>query len=371
MKLLLSLFLCFYLTDIKAQQNLPSPNIFIITTDGYRWQEVFNGADSLLINNPAYVKDTALLKQMFWDNDLNERRKMLMPFVWKTMLKAGSIYGNRNYDNKVTVANAYRFSYAGYNEILTGYADPAIISNRKKNNQNENLLQFLNAQPEYKNSVAAFASWNLFEYILNKKQAGFYLNSGYQPVNHDSLSATELLANALQANAIDNQQHCRNDMLTFVTAKEYITNMHPKIVFISFGETDECAHGGNYDGYLQSAHLFDEYLAQLWYLVNNDPFYNNNTSFIITTDHGRGQKTASWVRHGLFTPGSNNSWLITAGKGLQAKGELKNKDEIFNNQLAQSIAVMLGYHFNPQHPVADPLSLSAPLKNNNSGLTVR
>jgi hypothetical protein len=296
---------------------------------------------------------------MYWDNDLNERRKMLMPFVWKTLLKTGSIYGNRSYENKVTVANAYRFSYAGYNEILTGYADPAIISNRKKNNQNENLLEFLNAQPAYKNKVAAFASWNLFEYILNKKQAGFYLNSGYQPITHDSLSATELLANAVQAKAVNNQQSTRNDMLTFVTAKEYIQNQHPKIVFISFGETDEYAHGGNYDDYLQSAHLFDEYLAQLWYLVNKDPFYKNNSSFIITTDHGRGQKEATWVRHGLFTPGSSSSWLMTAGKGFQANGELKNKGEIFNDQLAQTIALMLGYQFNPAHAVADALTLSA------------
>ena len=281
------------------------------------------------------------------------------------------MYGNRNYNNKVTVANAYRFSYAGYNEILTGYADAAIISNKKKNNPNQNLLAFLSTQPAYKNKVAAFASWNLFEYILNKKQADFYINSGYQSISHDSLSATELLANAVQSYAVDNTQNCRNDMLTFVTAKEYITTMHPKIVYIGFGETDEYAHGGNYDSYLQSAHLFDEYLAQLWYLVNKDPFYKNNTSFIITTDHGRGQKTANWVRHGLFTPGSSSTWLITLGKGFEANGELKNKDEIFNEQLAQTIAAMLGYNFNPPHPVAAPLSITIPLKNSNTGLTLR
>jgi hypothetical protein len=371
MKIPLSLLLCFFLSQAKAQQTQSAPNIFIITTDGFRWQEIFNGADSLIINNPAYVKDTALLKQMYWDNDLNERRKLLMPFVWKTLLKAGSLYGNRNYENKVTVANTYRFSYAGYNEILTGYADPYIIANRKKTNQNENLLQFLNAQTEYKNKVAAFTSWNLFEYILNKKQNDIYLNSGYLAISHDSLSVTELLTNAVEANAVDTLQSCRNDMLTFVTAKEYIQNRHPKIVYISFGETDEYAHGGNYDGYLQSAHLFDEYVAQLWYLVNKDPFYKKNTSFIITTDHGRGQKPTNWVRHGLFTAGSNSSWLMTIGKGFEAKGELKNNGEFFNEQLAQTIAEMLGYHFNPPHPVAEPLSISAPIKNSNTGLTLR
>jgi len=371
MKSILSLLLCLFAIHSKAQSDQSAPNIFIITTDGFRWQELFNGADSLIISNPDYVKDTALLKQMYWDNDVNERRKMLMPFVWKTLLKTGSIYGNRNYQNKVSPANAYRFSYAGYNEILTGYADPAIRSNRKKTNQNQNLLTFLNAQPAYKNRVAAFASWNLFEYILNKKEAGFYLNSGYQPISHDSLSATEQLANAVQDHAVDNLQNTRNDMLTFVTAKEYIQNKHPKIVFISFGETDEYAHGGNYDGYLQSAHLFDEYLAQLWYLVNKDPFYKNNTGFIITTDHGRGQNTTSWVRHGLFTPGSSSSWLMTAGYGFEANGELKNKDEIFSEQLAQTIAGILGYQFTTSHPVADPLSISVPQKIGNTGLTLR
>lgn len=359
MKIVTSFLFCFFVSISFAQPNTSAPNIFIITTDGFRWNEVFNGADSLLINNPAYVKDTTLLNQMYWDNDVNERRKMLMPFVWKTIEKKGSLYGNRNYNNKVSVANPYRFSYAGYNEILTGFADPAIIANSKKWNTNENLLEFLNNQPAYKNQVAAFTSWNLFEYILNKKQASIYLNSGYQTITHDSLSNTELLTNAVQANAVNNLQSTRNDMLTFVAAKEYIQNKHPKVVYISFGETDEYAHGGNYDGYLQSAHLFDEYLAQLWYLVNKDPFYKNNTSFIITTDHGRGQKPTSWVRHGLFTPGSSNTWLMTIGPAFTRKGELKSKSEIFNDQLAQTVAGILGYQFNPLHPVNDPVSMSA------------
>jgi len=87
MKLLLSLVLCLFAISSKAQLNQSAPNIFIITTDGFRWQEIFNGAYSLIINNPAYVKDTALLKQMYWDNDLNERRKMLMPPVFRTFKK--------------------------------------------------------------------------------------------------------------------------------------------------------------------------------------------------------------------------------------------------------------------------------------------
>jgi hypothetical protein len=359
MKSLITFVLCIFTIQSNAQPNQPLPNIFIITTDGFRWQEIFNGADSLIINNPAYVKDTALLNQMYWDNDLNERRKMLMPFVWQTLAKKGSLYGNRNYENKVSVANAYRFSYAGYNEILTGYADPYITSNSKKWNSNENLLEFLNTRPGYQNQVAAFTSWNLFEYILNRKQGNIYLNSGYEALSHDSLTATESLLNAVQENAVFNIGSTRNDMLTFVAAKEYIQTKHPKVVFIGFGETDEYAHGGQYDEYLQSAHLFDAYLAQLWYLVNKDPFYKNNTSFIITTDHGRGKKLNTWKRHDLVTAGSASSWLMTIGPAFESGGEVKIRSEIFSNQLAKTIAGILGYEFNPLHPAGDALSTSA------------
>lgn len=139
MKIVLSTFLIILNLFTKAQQN-PSPNIFIITTDGFRWQEVFNGADSAIIHNPKYVKDTSTLKELFWDTDLIKRRKLLMPFIWKTIASRGSIYGNRNLESKVSVANPYRFSYAGYNEIFTGYADPSIIVNKKKWNANVNKL---------------------------------------------------------------------------------------------------------------------------------------------------------------------------------------------------------------------------------------
>ncbi|GAB2837249.1 hypothetical protein [Ferruginibacter profundus] len=355
MKIIILFAICFFAKPVFAQQD-KFPNVFIITTDGFRWQEIFNGADSVILSNPLYVKDTALLKQLFWDSNVDERRRMLMPFIWKTLARQGSIYGNRNFDNKVEVSNPYRFSYAGYNEIFTGYADPAVIANRKKWNRNENVLQFLNDQEAYKNKVAAFASWNLFDYIFNKPAGSFYLNSGYRNIEHDSLTETERLVNGIQEQAVNNTAPTRNDMLTFVAAKEYIQTKHPKVVYISFGETDEYAHSGKYDEYLQSAHLFDEYLAQLWYLVNKDPFYKNNTSFIITTDHGRGQKNNTWVRHDMFTAGSRNTWLMTLGHQFENKGEVKTADAIYSEQIAQTIAHLLGYDFTASHPVADALS---------------
>ncbi|MES1159731.1 MAG: hypothetical protein ABUM51_03170, partial [Bacteroidota bacterium] len=43
-------------------------HLFIITIDGFRWQEVFTGADPSLVANENYVKDTVLTRQLYWDS---------------------------------------------------------------------------------------------------------------------------------------------------------------------------------------------------------------------------------------------------------------------------------------------------------------
>jgi len=65
---------------VRAQSTVQTRNIIIITTDGFRWQEVFKGADSAILHNPNQVKDTALMCELFWDDNVLERRKKLMPF---------------------------------------------------------------------------------------------------------------------------------------------------------------------------------------------------------------------------------------------------------------------------------------------------
>ena len=60
MKLLISSFFVLLALTAFTQQKDQTENIFIITTDGLRWQEIFTGADSLLINNTSYNRDTVL-----------------------------------------------------------------------------------------------------------------------------------------------------------------------------------------------------------------------------------------------------------------------------------------------------------------------
>ena len=336
----LSLFI--YLA-VSGQNSLKTENVFIITTDGFRWQEVFTGADSSLINDGHFVADASLIKQMYWDTTADLRRKKLMPFFWNTIATQGQLFGNRLCQNKVNIRNIFKISYPGYNEMLTGYPDPVFIPNIPLPNRNTNILEWLDANPEYSGKVAIFSSWNIFPEILNRKRNHLPINSGYRSTSLDRLTDDTLLRR-VQEN-VDEKKNTRYDLLTFLTAKEYIQKRLPKVVMLNFGETDQFAHEAKYDQYLQQANNVDHMIAELWYLVQTHPFYKNKTSFIICTDHGRGRNTDRWYKHGILTRGSGESWLAVMGPDVAPLGEIKNEQQIYENQMASTIARMLGLEF--------------------------
>ena len=168
MKYLAMLFFLIVCSATKAQSDRKTENIFIITLDGFRWQELFAGADSALIHNKDFTPNAAELKLLFWADSPTERRKKLMPFFWSTLATQGQLYGNRLYRNKVNCSNTVWFSYPGYSEILCGSADDERInSNSKIDNPNTTVLEFLNKEKRYKGKVAVGASWDVIPYVIN------------------------------------------------------------------------------------------------------------------------------------------------------------------------------------------------------------
>src|SRR5262245_6615164 len=123
------LLLCLLAAPATGQRELRTKNVVLVTLDGLRWQELFGGADSTLVGERRYVRDTTALRTEFWRVTAAERRTVLMPFFWSTIARQGQLYGNRARASRVDVTNTKRFSYPGYNEILTGFADPGITSN--------------------------------------------------------------------------------------------------------------------------------------------------------------------------------------------------------------------------------------------------
>lgn len=323
-----------------------SENLFIITIDGFRWQEIFTGADEKLINDEKYTPDTATIKMMYWDDDPNERRKKLMPFFWNVIASKGQLYGNRNFNNKVNTANLFNLSYPGYNEMLAGNTDITVFSNAKKRNQNVTVLEYLNRKKELNGKVVAFTSWDVFPYILNNERNDMLINSGYETLK-DISSAKQAMINQVQTDAVYDKGQTRYDQLTFLTAKEYINLHKPRVVFLGLGETDEFAHHGRYDLYLEQANKTDKMIAELWHWVQTTPGYKNNTTFLITTDHGRGSNKNKWTSHNAWIKGSSQTWLALLGTAVKPLGEIKDEQQLYQQQIAETIALLVNEKFEP------------------------
>jgi len=333
-----------FISTIVLAQN--TENVILITLDGLRWQELYTGADSLLVDDSGYVEDPEELVREFWDGDPLKRREILLPFFWNTIAKDGQLYGNRKYGNKVDCSNQMWFSYPGYSEILCGFADDEnITSNDKIDNPNTTFLEYLNGQREYKNKVAAFGSWDVFPFIINEDRSGIYVNAGFKKAK-ENLTERELFLNKLQDEIRGPWGSVRLDVFTHHYALEELKKNKPRVLYISYGETDDYAHEGKYDQYLKSAHQTDDYIKELWDFVESDEQYKNKTTLIITTDHGRGTKPKeTWKHHGKCIDGGGQIWIAILGPDTPALGEVKQEGQLYQNQVAATVLAALSMKY--------------------------
>ncbi|WP_229311775.1 alkaline phosphatase family protein [Larkinella rosea] len=338
----------------NAQQT---QNVILVTLDGVRWQEVFTGADSTLLFDPVYSPDTSAARKNFWASTQQQRRQLVFPFLWNTVSRQGQLYGNRLKNNRVNNSNPFWFSYPGYNEILSGYADDRIKSNDKIDNPNTTVLEFLHNQPDYKGRIAAFSSWDVIEAAVNEKKTGIYANSGNEPIPSPKTAADSLLNSMMST--IPPQvwdKTVRSDFLTYYMAKNYLLQNRPKVLFMQFDETDGLAHAGRYADDLRMVHAVDAFLADLWKTVQQIPQYAGKTTLIVTTDHGRGHTPkATWKGHGTKTPDSYQMWFAVIGPDTPPTGEQSGGPVLYQNQLAATVARLLGQDFKCEHPVGPPV----------------
>jgi hypothetical protein len=330
-------------------------NILLVTTDGLRWQEVFGGADPALLNKEdGGVQKVDLLQKEFGGDTPENRRKTLLPFMWNVIAKNGQIFGNANAGSEAKVTNGRNFSYPGYNEIFTGAADPTINSNDKTPNRNVTVLEWLNGQDDFHNRIAAFGSWDVFPYILNRERSKLRVVAGWNPLTGRGLSSEERMLNRLITETPRIWEECCYDSFTFHAALEYFKRQRPRVLYVGLGETDEFAHMGRYDQYLHAANHFDTHLRVLWDTVQSLPDYRGTTSLIVTTDHGRGNAPLEWKSHGAKINGSERIWIGVLGPDTPALGERTNVALVTQSQIAATLATFLGLDYRASAPQAAP-----------------
>lgn len=357
---LLLLSSCLLGSMTASSATVAEPKVILVSIDGLRWQEVFYGADQQIATDSRFVKDRKKLQPLLQ----GARARQLMPFFHQTIAKQGLLVGDRHRGSQMNVSNPWHISYPGYNEMLSGRADPKLHSNAKIANPNVTVLEWLHQQPAMRDQVAAFGSWEVLPYILNVARSGLPVNAGFAEAT-GQLSPKLQLLNQLQRQTPSPWPAVRHDVFTQQFALDYLATKKPKLLYIAFGETDDFAHDQRYDQYLAAAQRSDSFIAELWQQLQADPFYRDQTTLLITTDHGRGDNASNWAFHagarslqqqltGYLKPlaklsqgiqGSDQIWLAALGPQIPARGLVKTDSPWLQSQVASTVAELLGYDF--------------------------
>jgi hypothetical protein len=360
--LLLSLFSS---TALAGETRPKAENVLVVTLDGFRWQEVFGGADDALLDaKSGGVRDLPGLVRRYRRDSAAARREALMPFFWGTIAKQGQVFGNPARKARARCTNGLKFSYPGYSEMFCGFADPRIDSNAKKDNPNLSVLEFLNSRPGFRGRVEAVCTWDVFPFIFRSRKSGLPVHAGWVPLEGKDLTPRERHLNEFMEQVPRYWPDNTFDVFTMGAARSALKRRSPRVLYVGLGETDEWGHGRRYDLYLDAAHKNDRFLAETWQALQKDPRYRDRTALLVTTDHGRGSTRIDWTDHGKNVPGAEYVWVAVMGPGVHALGERENV-EVTQGQVAATVAALVGEDFNAASPSAAkslPVFDSAPKK---------
>jgi hypothetical protein len=327
----------------KPPSELKTRNVVLIVTDGLRWQEVFQGPDNSLMNQEhGGVENIDTLRRDFWRTTPTQSRETVFPFLWKTVAHHGQIFGNQDKESIARVANGFAFSYPGYNEMIVGFPDPHVDKNDFGPNPNVTVFEWLNRIPELQGRVAVFGTWDAFKDIFNQKRSGLFISAGWDPIARAESHAKQALLDDFYGTTTRLWDDNVYDAFLQPLMLDYVQAHQPRVLFIGYGETDEWAHTGRYDLLLRAAHQFDKFVEQLWNTMQSMPAYHDQTTFIITTDHGRGGGLTEWKDHGTDRKGSENIWIGVLGPDTQPLGEREHTPAVTQSQIATTMAALFG-----------------------------
>jgi hypothetical protein len=334
-----------------ARAQAPAGKVVVITLDGLRWQEFFTGADREYFKKEKDGVPGAAEKR-FWRATPAERRATLMPFVWGTVATKGQIFGDPSKGSRSHVTNGLWFSYPGYNEMLSGAADPRVDSNNKVPNPNTTVLEWLNTRPGFQGRVAAFGSWDVLPFILNTDRSHLPVGSGFTPVPQPRTDR-ERAINELAADLPLYWDYGPPDAPIVYAALERLRTDKPRVLYIMLGEGDEWAHEGRYDLYLDATFRADRFIHRMWDTLQSMPEYANQTTLLVTTDHGRGATAKDWTDHGTKVPAAESTWMLALGPAVPPLG-VREGVTVTTSQLAATIAAVVGEDFNRAVATAAP-----------------
>jgi hypothetical protein len=302
-------------------------HVVLITLDGVRWQDVFDGVDADLARRRGAV------------DRIGQTASDIVPNL-SAMSRSGVALG----DDPVMVASGPNFvSMPGYVELFEGRAPTRCADNDCSGATTETLLDAVAAASE-PGSVAAFTSWPRIAKAVSSGRPGFFVSAGREVLA--SPGDGPLTARAMRA--LEAGRHgkpfpghgdFRPDALTAELALAYLEAYEPRLALIGLGEPDEYGHRGDYGAYLKALGECDAVVGRVRDWADRLRSSGRRVVIWVTADHGR---ESGFVGHGAHAPESARVWAVAQGDGIAQSARSTPKRPLRLADTAPTLRHLLG-----------------------------
>ena len=140
----------------------------------------------------------------------------------------------------------------------------------------------------------------------------------------------------------DGFRNPRGDRLLTALATRALQELKPRLMMVNYQDPDY-VHWGNPTHYTRAVQVIDEGLQRLVETVEADPFYRDNTVFVITPDCGRDDNPMMGVpfQHHFNSRAAHETWAVLFGAGIE-RGKVLDKT-IDQSAIAPTIAALMGF----------------------------
>ncbi len=140
----------------------------------------------------------------------------------------------------------------------------------------------------------------------------------------------------------DGFKNPRGDRLLTALAIRALGSLRPRLMMVNYQDPDY-VHWGNASHYTRAISVIDDGLAQLVATVDADPFYRDNTVFVVTPDCGRDENPLLDVpfQHHFNTRAAHETWALVFGAGVEKNRVLDRT--IDQSAIAPTIAALMGF----------------------------
>lgn len=279
--------------------------VVLVTLDGVRAEDVFNGADPGL-RPGSKVAHLA-------------RPEAVMPRTHRLVATRGVALGaDRPGCGVVRTASGANVSLPGYFEIFTG-RKTRCRDNHCARTQTRTVLD--EAADAGLAPVASVGSWNVLDRAVTRGSSPVLVAEGAQrwpglrPIVDGRLEA--FVTAGENAEPYPGSGTYRPDDYTMPIALEYLRTARPPVLHVGLGDADEWGHRNDYPAYLDAVARADTFIGKIADTLDAMGEEGARTTVIITTDHGRNR---DFQHHGASSASSGRAFVIAFGGRVATRG---------------------------------------------------